>query len=118
MAECLEMTLRSPYFEGVAEGTKTVEMRLFDEKRRSLAVGDTVVFRAVEDLRRAVTARIVSLTVYPDFTALARAHDPVSLGFPGKTPEEIGEGMRVFYSDGEIRTWGVLAIGLQRLTEA
>lgn len=113
----VEMSLRAPYFDLVAGGTKTVEMRLFDEKRRCLSVGDTVLFRSVEDPTRAVRTRIVSLTVYPDFRALAEGYAPEALGFAGKTPEEIARTMGEFYPAKEIRAWGVLAVGVARVRE-
>ena len=38
------MNLSQPYFDMVKNGKKTVEIRLYDEKRRKLKIGDKIKF--------------------------------------------------------------------------
>lgn len=37
-------------FEKIANGTKTIELRLYDEKRQKLNVGDEIVFFIVKEI--------------------------------------------------------------------
>ena len=39
------MTLKQPYFDLIKAGKKTVELRLYDEKRRQIKVGDEITFQ-------------------------------------------------------------------------
>ncbi|MBR2741341.1 hypothetical protein IKD98_01090 [Candidatus Saccharibacteria bacterium] len=39
-----EMGLQSKYFDYIKNGTKRIELRLFDEKRRQINIGDTIEF--------------------------------------------------------------------------
>lgn len=38
------MKLKDKPFEAIRQGIKTIELRLYDEKRQALAVGDMVEF--------------------------------------------------------------------------
>ena len=40
-----EMTLKAPFFEQVAQNKKLYEIRVFDEKRRKLLLGDKIIFK-------------------------------------------------------------------------
>ena len=44
-----DMSLRPGPFEKIADGSKCYELRLHDEKRAQIAVGDTITFTCTED---------------------------------------------------------------------
>jgi len=52
--------LESPY-EIIASGKKIIEIRLFDEKRQKLHVGDIIEFSKLPDLKDKVKVEIVAL---------------------------------------------------------
>ena len=62
---------KSP-FEKIKNGIKTVELRLNDEKRQKIAVGDIIVFTHTET-KETVSAKVVALHKFPDFEALYKA---------------------------------------------
>lgn len=111
----LHMRLNAEPFEQIKRRKKTAEIRLYDEKRRALAVGDTIIFCRAdggEELKTLVTG----LYVFPSFAVLFK--DPrmlIAAGFEGYTPERAAARMREFYYADEESMYGVLAIGL-RLT--
>ena len=43
------MKLNPSPFEKIRTGSKTIELRLYDEKRRAISVGDTITFVNTED---------------------------------------------------------------------
>lgn len=47
-----EMMLSPKPFEMIASGTKTIELRLNDEKRQKVQVDDTIVFVRTDDSRQ------------------------------------------------------------------
>lgn len=45
------MKLQKSPFEKIKNGTKTVEFRLYDEKRRKINIGDQIEFSKLPDLQ-------------------------------------------------------------------
>ena len=43
------MKLNPKPFAMIAEGRKTIELRLYDEKRQGISLGDTIVFKNTEN---------------------------------------------------------------------
>lgn len=43
-----EMRLNTQPFKKIKEGEKTIELRLYDEKRRGISAGDIIVFTCRE----------------------------------------------------------------------
>lgn len=101
------MKLQRAPFENIKKGQKTIEMRLYDEKRRQIAVGDTVTF-SCEDER--LTVRVLALHRFPDFTALYGAFPHSVLG--SDDPKD----MEAYYSKEEQQRYGVLGIEIERIT--
>ena len=52
--------LESPY-ERISSGKKTIEIRIYDEKRQELNVGDIIEFSKLPDLEDKVKVEIVAL---------------------------------------------------------
>lgn len=51
--ECLNASLHETKqrpFEKIKSGSKTIEMRLFDEKRQRISVGDFIEFSSADNL--------------------------------------------------------------------
>ncbi|MBQ7847802.1 MAG: ASCH domain-containing protein [Clostridia bacterium] len=110
-----EMRLKSPFFEAVRDGRKTVEMRLWDEKRRKIKAGDRIVFSHQEKPSPSFGVRVQEVSVYPSFLELAKAFEPAALGFPAYTPEQIAHEMRGIYGQEQEARNGVAAIEIQIL---
>ena len=106
-----EMTLDDEYFEAVKEGSKKVEMRLFDEKRQRIVPLDRIRFRKRSDGEE-IEVMVTGVHRYPDFEALAMDHPPTELGFPLLSREEIAEKMEGIYSKEQIVLYGALALSI------
>ena len=103
------MQLDTRYFEKIAAGQKTVEMRLFDEKRQKIKVGDEILFadRAAPD--RTLCTRVVALHRFSDFAALYGKIPPASLGY-GETDTPDPADMEAYYTKEEQAKYGVVGI--------
>ena len=110
-----DMSLRESPFRAVANGTKVIEMRLFDEKRRTIKVGDCIRF-TLSSGTESVTAEVVGLHRFPSFEALYASLIPVvgavGLGYAdGEIPHP--EDMLNYYSENSITRYGVVGIEIK-----
>ena len=108
-----EMSLRPGPFAKIADGSKRYELRLHDEKRRLISVGDTITFTCTADERR-VQVRVTGLLPYPDFAALYAALPMTECGYaPGQVADH--RDMEAYYPPEKQATYGVLAIQVERI---
>ncbi len=56
-----KMKLNESPFERIKNGTKTIEFRLFDEKRQQIKVGDQIEFSKLPDLQEKLLVDVVEL---------------------------------------------------------
>ena len=110
-----EMSLRPGPFAKIADGSKRYELRLMDEKRRAIRVGDTIRFTCTED-ERTVLTRVTGLHPFADFAALYAALPLTQCGY---TPENAHlaspKDMEAYYPPEKQAQHGVLAIELERI---
>lgn len=105
------MTLRPVPFDRIADGTKRYELRLYDEKRQLISVGDTITFTCTADERR-VYVRVRELLPFPDFEALYAALPKSACGYaPGEVADP--RDMEAYYSPEKQARYGVVAIGVE-----
>ncbi|WP_239416343.1 MULTISPECIES: ASCH domain-containing protein [Salinicoccus] len=104
------MGLYGDYFEPIKEGKKKIEVRLNDEKRREIKVGDTIKFIKVPEQNEVLKVEVSKLHKYPTFQAMYDEIPFVDLGCEGWTIEEMMEGTYEIYSKEQERKWGTLAI--------
>lgn len=110
-----EMSLRPKPFAAIASGTKRYELRLHDEKRRRIRVGDELLFTCTVDNRQVLT-RVTGLHIFDSFAALYAALPLTECGY---TPENVCRAdprdMEAYYAPEKQKQYGVLAIELQRV---
>lgn len=110
-----EMSLRPGPFAKIADGIKRYELRLHDEKRRLIRVGDELLFTCTTDERQVLT-RVTGLHPFADFAALYAALPLTECGY---TPENVHRAdprdMEAYYSPEKQAQYGVLAIELERV---
>lgn len=83
---------------------KKIELRLYDEKRACLQVGDTITFSLRTDLAQTLRVTVTALLRYPTFAALLDDFDPLYCF--GRNQEELLARVRRYYSedDEKLRT--------------
>ena len=105
------MNLHNAPFEGIKSGTKTVEMRLYDERRKDIKVGDTILFTN-NTTGEQLMVQVTKMEVFANFEELYRNYDKVAIGY---TANEIANpaDMHLYYTSEQIATYGVVAIGIK-----
>ena len=106
------MKLQPAPFLAIAAGQKTIEMRLYDQKRAAIRIGDQIEFTQAQSGER-LTVTVTGLYRYPDFEELYRHHDASSLGYAPDEPAHPAD-MAQYYPACEIAAHGVLAIEIAR----
>ena len=106
-----EMNLHEGPFISIKNKTKTVEMRLNDEKRSKIKIGDTIVFTnnisgekievVVEDIKK-----------YESFALLYQDYYQVEIGY-GYDDIVDPSDMDIYYSKEKQKLYGCLAIRIR-----
>ena len=108
------LRLNSQPFEAIKAGTKTIEMRLHDEKRKQYKVGDILIFKKRPEEIDSITVEIIALHNYNSFAELYKNFDKVSLGY-NKNEQANPEDMNEFYPNSEQEKYGVIGIEIKLL---
>ena len=66
------MKLQESPFERIKSGTKTVEFRLYDEKRQQVKIGDKIEFSKLPDLQETLIVDVIDLYREDTFEKLFR----------------------------------------------
>ena len=107
--------LDNDIFEFVKKGTKIVEGRVNDEKRRKLNIGDKLIFLKRPNDDETIEAFIEDLVVYKDFKSMVEDYTIEELYLPGYSKEDYLNLLKRFYSDEEIEHYGVVAIKFKKV---
>ena len=108
-----EMKLHDGPFKLIKNGTKTIELRLNDEKRQLLKVGDYIEFTNRSTLEKMLVL-IEDLYHYSSFEELYKHFNKVSLGY-GDDEEASYKDMEKYYSKEEQDKYGVLGIKIKKV---
>lgn len=106
-----EMNLQPKYFDFIKGGTKRIELRLYDEKRRSIQLGDIIEFAKSDDEK--FKAEVVGLLRYNSFADLFEDFDISILADSSMTKQELLEVLGEFYSEEKQAEFGVIGIRIK-----
>lgn len=111
-----EMKLYTVPFEKIKRGTKSIELRLFDEKRQKIKEGDEIAFTNTANGER-IVATVKKLHMFDSFEELYKALPLLQCGY---TAEDIDTAhpsdMEKYYSAEEQKRYGVVGIELSLLS--
>ena len=108
------MQLTPAPFELIKSGRKTIELRLYDDKRRKIQIGDNIVFVHTENPEETLEVKVTDLFVFDSFAAL---YDQLPLLECGYTEADIGSAsskdMDVYYPAEMQEKYGVVGIKIR-----
>lgn len=97
-------------FEQISSGAKTIELRLCDEKRSKLKVGDVIVFTNVAT-KETLKAEVVGLHRFDSFRELYKSLPLLKCGYTKQNVENASPAdMEKYYSCEEEKKYGALGI--------
>ena len=104
------MQLQPSPFEMIRNGTKTIELRLFDEKRKKIRTGDTILFTNTES-KETLEVKVLELLVFDSFETLYSRLPLLECGY---TEEDIDtaspDDMNAYYPREMQQKYGVVGI--------
>ena len=107
------MKLNDAPFDAMARGEKTIELRLFDKKRRTVAIGDEIIFTRVGTSER-IRARVIALHRFPTFAELYASLPIERLGYSREQiPTASHVDMEAYYPIERQRELGVIGIEIE-----
>lgn len=106
-----EMRLHDEPFKLIKAGTKTIELRLYDEKRQEIKVGDGIEFTSRATGEKQLT-KVIALHTYSSFAELYKDFDKISMGY-AEDEEANPDDMEQYYSKEEQDQYGVVGIEIQ-----
>ncbi len=110
-----EMKLNNEPFECIKNGTKTIELRLNDKKRKLLTVGDYIEFTN-KVTNEKLLVEVIDLFKYNSFEELYKHFNKIEIGY-SINEEANPKDMENYYSKEEQEKYGVLGIKIKKITK-
>ena len=107
------MKLQSKYFDFMFRGTKRIEIRLNDEKRQLIKIGDIIEFERFSELNDSFKTRVVELIRYNNFDELVKDFDISILADKSMTKSELINELIQFYPEEKQQKYEILAIRIE-----
>ena len=104
-----KMKLNESPFEKIKNGTKTIEFRLYDEKRKQIKIGDTIEFSLLPDLKEKILTEVVDLYHANTFKELL---ENIYQNNEDLVKNKL-EGIYTIYSKEQEKNYGVLGIKIK-----
>ena len=110
------MKLYESPFDRIKLGKKIIEIRLFDEKRKGVNLGDIITFSKLPDLNERLSVEVIGLLRYKSFQDLVNDFPMNAFGYPEDYDKKafVRECYEV-YTPEEERKFGVLGVRIKLL---
>lgn len=107
------MGLYESPIQSIKSGRKTVEVRLYDEKRRKIKRGDTIKFTKLPDKSETLLVEVLGLQQYGSFKEMYESIPSKAFDCEGQPLNEMIESTYEVYSPEQEKEWGTLAITIK-----
>ena len=105
------MKLKDKPFEAIRDGRKTIELRLYDEKRRLVSVGDIIELTRMTDSTQKITVKVMALHIFGSFEELYNRLPLEKCGYDSDSIKTASAAdMNEYYSIEEQQNYGVVGI--------
>lgn len=109
------MKLQNKPYQMINEGIKKIEMRLYDEKRQLVKIGDLIEFSNCYT-NETMTVKVIGLHRFKNFKELYSSFSKDVLGY--LTNEQADSlDMEKYYNLEEIKKYGVIGIEIEKILD-
>lgn len=109
-----EMHLFEKQFDNIKAGRKKIEVRLYDEKRRKIRIGDMIIFSKLPENKEKIKTKVIGLCIFKNFIDFYSFFDSSLFAHPeGITLDEQIQRERKTYSEEKEQRYGVIGIHIQ-----
>lgn len=110
-----KMDLQDKYYDYILYGTKRIEIRLNDEKRQQIKLGDKIRFNKHTNTKETFETIVIGLLRYNSFEDMFKDLDISLLADKSITKEELIDTLEQFYTKEDQQKYGVLGIRIELL---
>lgn len=96
------MKLQDDPFKKIKNKTKTIEIRLNDEKRKKIKQDDLIEFTNIKTKEK-LLVRVVNLYHYENFEELYKNHNKISIGYLKEDVPNPSD-MSIYYNQSDIKS--------------
>lgn len=111
------MGLFAEGFEMIKSGRKQIEIRLNDEKRRSINPGDRIEFWRLPDKNESIEVEVISHEAFSSFEEAYRNLSFEKMGRSDKSMQWMIDASYDFYSRQDEEKYGILAIYFELIND-
>ena len=108
-----EMNLQPKYYDFIKDGTKRIELRLYDKKRQKIKLGDEIEFSKSETEK--FKAKVAGLIRYQSFEDLFKDFPIEILADKTMSKNELLNVLSKFYTEEKQREFGVVGIRIKMI---
>ena len=110
------MRLNSRPFEMIKNGNKTIELRLYDEKRRAIRIGDEIEFIHVDNDNKKIQCIVENTFIFASFKELYKTLPLDKCGYMETELDGAAyTDMEAYYTIEQQRKYGVVGIKIKLL---
>lgn len=109
------MGLYESPFNSIKSGKKTVEVRLNDEKRRKISIGDSIIFTKVPESNETLTVEVLELREFLTFKEMYETIPASDFDTVGNPIDLMVQQTYEIYSPEQEKELGTLAITIKLL---
>ena len=109
------LKLSPKYFEYMKNGTKTIEARLNDDKRKNIRIGDFIVLKKKPELIEEIHTEVVDIIHKDSFERLIDRLDISMYSDASETKENYLNDIFHFYTKEEEQKYGVVGIKVKKV---
>lgn len=106
-----KMKLQVEPFNSIKNKTKKIEMRLYDEKRRQIKIGDMIEFTNINTNEK-IEVEVINIYTFSSFKELYEHFDKELLGY-SKEEQANYKDMEKYYDKNDIDKYGVVGIEIK-----
>ncbi|MEK7096550.1 MAG: ASCH domain-containing protein [Patescibacteria group bacterium] len=108
------MNIGSVPFDKIIDGSKTIESRLYDEKRQKIEIGDEIEFHENGLKRRTVRTKVISLHNFDTFADMVNEMGSSKFGWIDEI-QMLNEIYKYYTKDDE-KKYSVLGIEIKKIS--
>ena len=109
-----QMKLAPASFSKIRNRTKTIELRLYDGKRRKIQIGDKIVFVNTGNSLETLEAEVIDLYIFDSFKTLYGELPLLECGYDESDVDTASpDDMNVYYTKEAQEKYGVVGIKIR-----
>ena len=106
----LEMNLSGKFFSMLENGSKDIEIRLLDEKRSHLKVGDTIIFN---NSNKHILTKVIAIHYFDSFLELLNNIPIERIGLDNSKQLALNE-LSSIYPEEKLKKYKIIAIEIKK----